>query len=297
MEDYNNMEDIQSNDLMKQLMNLASDIKERSKPSSCGINILKQSNNNYNDINKEFFKAIVLHYTNNLQGGYNGKRQIKTKFVSSVSDDLSEHGIHDSFVKSNYNQSRVDTVESNDQQDDTFEDDIEHSRRPYRNKEATDLYKKILEKLENVLGVEPETAKLYRLALKIYVTNKNPELKARKNDLLKMQEINNLITTKQDLDKIFKTMDINSIRKYMEEREKENKNKFNNKNAITTSEKTTPENTNSTPEKTKNKPVVKVSEQSSEQNTENKKSKTKKNKKNDETGGYLQSSEIIFSPE
>lgn len=280
MEDYNNIENKQSNDIMKQLINLASDIKEGSiKPSGCGINIHKQLNDDPNNANKEFFKALVVHYTTNIHGGYNGKRQIKTKFVNSKlkSDDdlLSEHGYNDSFVKHNLN----DQLRS-----DSIEEKTQHSRISYKNKEASDLYKTILNEIENVLGVDTETAKLYRLALKIYVTNNDPELKKRKNDLLKMQKIKELITTKKDLKKIVDSMDIEKIKNYMEERKKENESKFRNRNAMTTSEKTTSEKTK------KNNPNVKVSEQS----TENK--KNKKNKKN-ETGGYLQSSEIIFSPE
>jgi len=52
-----------------------------------------------------------------------------------------------------------------------------------------------------LLDVDEDTAKIYRLALKIDVRNKNPELKKRENDALQVQEIEKITETKGKLKK------------------------------------------------------------------------------------------------
>lgn len=83
--------------------------------------------------------------------------------------------------------------------------------------ETIDAYNRILTRIMEIMGVDEATAKLYRSALKWKVGEKNPELRKKENDALKVKEIEKILEKEKDAKKIMKEIDLDAIKKIMEE--------------------------------------------------------------------------------
>ncbi|XWV26502.1 hypothetical protein QJ857_gp0567 [Tupanvirus soda lake] len=176
-----------------------------------------------------------------------------------------------------------------------------------RDTQVDDMYRSFVKKIMDFLGVDEETAKFYRSAIKINIENSNPELKKRENDALKVKEMESIFENKAKLQATLDKIDMDFIKKYMRERseenerrkeerrkERENRSKERretNRNKGTTSETSSDQGTgtagtNMTDTTTSN---------TSATTTKSRGRKTSAQSRIADSG-YLQSDEIIFSP-
>lgn len=153
-------------------------------------------------------------------------------------------------------------------------DSISEMGRP-RNTEVDEIYRSFVTKIMDLLGVDEQTAKDYRTVIKVKIEMENPELRKRINDPLKVKEMETFFVNKKKLKSLIDSIDMDEIKKYMAERKKE-------------SEKRRQERESEKSEKPKKKNTKKKGKKETE-----KKDKASRVVDN----GYLQSDEIIFSPE
>lgn len=152
------------------------------------------------------------------------------------------------------------------------------------NPQVNDMYNSFVDKIIELLGVDIDTAKLYRTALKITIVKNNPELK--KDDELKIKEMEKFFTSKKKLQSEIDKIKMDEIKEHMKQqkeagdirREEREKNK---KNKSTTSKI---RNTNGTKKKT-------------EKNDSDEEIVTPKKKSKNVKGGYVVSEEIHLSSE
>lgn len=94
-----------------------------------------------------------------------------------------------------------------------------------RNMEADDLYKSFDEKIMEAMDVDAETARIYKIALKQKIVEKNPELKKRVNDELKVKEMEKIVNNKTKLKSALKGIDIEGIKAHLKEVDAKRKEK------------------------------------------------------------------------
>ncbi|ALR83978.1 hypothetical protein [Niemeyer virus] len=90
-----------------------------------------------------------------------------------------------------------------------------------RNTKVDEIYRSFVKKIMDLLGVDEETAKLYRSAIKIDIGNKNPELRKWENDELKIQEMEKIFNNKQSLQNALDKIDMDQIKSEMSRRRDE----------------------------------------------------------------------------
>ncbi|AVL94713.1 hypothetical protein ma327 [Moumouvirus australiensis] len=252
------------------------------------------NNNNYNNNNNNNNNNYNNNNSNNIFGG---------KSNNNVFDEDDEEYFANVFrVRNNDVSDSEDDVDLdiNTKQVGNFRDLISNQSRPRpRNTTVDEVYRSFINKIMDLLGVDEETARFYRAAIKIEIENKNPELRGRRNDELKVKEMERIFADKDtlqktiddiDMDKIKQTMEerrayrekrIEEIRKSREDRPRQVKNRNGNSDQNTSSDNinnTTDTDTTST-ETSKRAPR-----------------KTTKRSKVAENG-YLQSDEVILSSE
>ncbi|ANB50509.1 hypothetical protein [Powai lake megavirus] len=235
-------------------------------------------NNNIFQNKQQTIGDRIRNYNNNLFGG------------ASIFDDSDD----DDLIFNKKDNSDSSEIEFDNKEIKRYRDMISNQSRP-RNVKVDETYKSFVKKIMDLLGVDEETARLYRSAIKIEIENKNPELKRRENDELKVKEMEKMFASKKilqkaiddiDMDKIKKTMQerkanwearSEEIRKAREERSKQNKNKKRSNNQTTTSDETSSDNMSTSIEVPK---------------------KLNKNRKTSVVeNGYVQSDEVILSSE
>jgi len=250
-------------------------------PTVCKPPSLDYAGEKSHNLYLPFIKKLTEYYVVKCKqtGGYSGKRKIKNYF--SDAENFPESGSNDSFISNK----RKQLMEN-------FSNYLTSQDRPRRDPKITEAYNALVKKIMELLDVDEDTAKIYRLALKIDVRNKNPELKKRENDALQVQEIEKITETKGKLKKVLDTIDIEGLKKNLierrEQREKEQKERGEKKGerkppvveADTTEEKPKEEKLKEEKPKKKTKKASKAT---------NAKSRVAPN-------GYLESDEIIFSP-
>lgn len=261
-------------DTMKMLNDIViKNLKEMDKESnilnteSYGINLTDSEDEKSNKIN--FIVALIEYYKNiPTQSGGKSKK---------ISSELNDYTNNDSFIV-----------------DKEIYDNQDRMKPDPKNKEA---YNNILKKIEKLLNVDEEKAKLYRSGLKRDVLLKNPELGKRVNDAKKIAAIEKLVENKTTLDNAIKNIDINAIKKYIEQRKEEGKNRSTTKN----SEKTVKNTTTSSQITSSSNPVsssttISSSNQSSTSQsiTPVAKPKEKKSKQKRVTNHYIESDELIY---
>ncbi|BCS83048.1 hypothetical protein QLL95_gp1075 [Cotonvirus japonicus] len=175
--------------------------------------------------------------------------------------------------------------------------DLFTSQERPRNTKVDEIYRSFVQKIMDLLGVDEETAKFYRSAIKIEITNKNPELRKRENDELKIQEMEKIFNNKKTLQDTLSDIDMDKIKKFMVERKQEvdklreerNKNRDQNRNKN--------RNKSNKNNDTSDAPVS--TDTSTDDNTEKSSKKTKTSKKSSQSritpGEYVMSDEIILS--
>jgi hypothetical protein len=88
-----------------------------------------------------------------------------------------------------------------------------------RNEQADIAYKSFIPKLMEYLGLDEETARFYRTAIKVHLLQANPEL--RKNEDLKIKEMEKMFASARALKAAVKKIDFEEIKKFMEMRRQE----------------------------------------------------------------------------
>lgn len=160
-----------------------------------------------------------------------------------------------------------------------------------RNTEADDMFKSFIEKIIDQLDVDEKTARIYRFAIKKKVIEKNPDLRKRANDMLKMEEMAKIINNKKKLKEITSDIDIKAIQKIMDEIENQRKKHQEERRK----EKTTDREKTTEREKTKRESKKSKQETSDSVVSSDVTMKTPKNIKKE--SGYLNSDEVIISSE
>lgn len=159
------------------------------------------------------------------------------------------------------------------------------NRRPRRERDAKvdEIYRNFLQQLMDKLGINEETARTYRSAIKILIERDSPELKGFENDALKVKKMEEIFGDDKQFKALIKRVEVElpEIKKFMEERRKEaekrkkeweERRKSQGKHAPRTSSDK-PATSETPKEKPKRKTKSKVGE-----------------------AGYLESDEVIFSP-
>jgi len=178
-----------------------------------------------------------------------------------------------------------------------YQDMFASQDRP-RNTKVDDIYRTFIQKIMDLLGVDEQTARFYRSAIKIKIGQDNPELKKRENDELKVKEMEKLFENKKKLQTFIDTIDMDHIKEYMAQQKKEGDRRKEgiNKNNKTseTSDATLPANNNNTNTLTSDT----TSKSKTRNSSTTKPTRTAKSAKQSRIvdNSYLQSDEIIFSP-
>lgn len=276
------MDDLKTDDL-----NLfTSDVKRDSKKSNTRQSIKSDdgSSNESSDVARVSRKS-----SNRKLNRSDNSSSIESTNVARVSK---KKPVKVNFYRSDDNDD--DIFDDNTSYEDEFWENQDRPRQP-RDEKVDEIYRSFLKKIIELLGVDEETAKFYRSAIKINLENSNPELKKRVNDALKVKEMEPLFESKSKLKAVLDKIDMNQIKKQMSEKKEEGERRraeaqkrreekqknFSGKktnNTTSSSEKTTTSNsmtTSTEPPKTKGRA---------------KKAKVSEN-------GYLKSDEIIFSSE
>jgi hypothetical protein len=233
-----------NNNVINDLPHLSRHMDFTNKYNSCSL--LPGS---YNSLTKPYALQFVETLANSYEMQKGGK---KMKTI------ISESSVNDSF----YHVQRI---------------------RKRRDPETTKLYNEIVQKIQDLLGVDEETAKLYRFALKVDIMNKYPELRSEEMDAERVKKINELVMSKTTLNNAMSSIDLDAMKKLLEERKARAKTR--RKPRTTTSE-------------TETSPIV-------ESTSTEKKTKIKRKKKTEEKemGGmsdhsqYIKSESIFMSPE
>jgi len=259
-------------------------------PTVCKLPSLNYAREKSPNLYLQFIKKLTEYYVVKCKqsGGYSGKRKIKNYF--SDAENFPESGSNDSFVSNK----RKQLMEN-------FSSYLTSQDRPRRDPKVTEAYNALVKKIMELLDVDEDTAKIYRLALKIDVRNKNPELKKRDNDALQVQEIEKITESKGKLKKVLDTIDIEGLKKNLierrEQREKEQKEREQKKGE---QKKGEPKKGEPKKGNRETKPPI-VEADTTEEKPKKKTKKANKEKVNGAKSrvapnGYLESDEIIFSP-
>lgn len=176
------------------------------------------TSDNYN----QFIRRVSNHF-GRMQGG---KRRVKDKTMEDsrpnvfkkskskpvvLEEESEDFAFNETDVKSDMFDETESEIGFND------EEFYEQSRPRKRNKEADEAYKALDQKIIDVLDVDAETARVYKILAKHAVVTKNPELKKSSNDALKIKEIEKLIT-KPKLKALVKNIDLEELKAKIKER-------------------------------------------------------------------------------
>ena len=165
--------------------------------------------------------------------------------------------------------------------------------RTQRDPKLMDVYKSIVAKIGDHLGLDENDAKLYGTILKIVVGQKNPELKKPENDEIRLKEIEKIVQSKASIEEALVGIDIDalktSINERMAERQKKREEYMKNKTESTSDVSSGNESTDEKPAKKTAKKVAKKTATKTAAKKTTTKSKVTEN-------GYLLSDELIFSP-
>jgi hypothetical protein len=258
----------------------------------------------YNDEISEFITKLSDFYTkksetNNVSGGYSGSRNIRSESMhnifggkkdnSSESDSIelnSSSSESSSLMGSNSSDSSLDLNKSSSSSSSSSSNKKPKKSQSHltsaldrvRNPEADEKYRSFVKTIMDLLSVDEDTARLYRSAIKITIERKNPEL--RKDELLKIKEMENIFESESTLKSTLKKIDIDEIKKHMAMQKQKSEERRKEFGQSTTENKKT------------------VSEKKNNDEPKDKKKKQKRvNAARVASNGYLVSSEFILSSE
>lgn len=246
----------------------------------------------------EFMETNEIQEEKQLFDQLGGKRKSNQKMSSEwQSDDFSLSSTsarkpkktNKAFLNQNWSDTSSDEP--------VYSDESMSTQSRPRDPKVDEIYRSFVQKIMDLLGIDEETAKFYRSALKITIENKNPELKKRINDALKIKEMESLFENKKKLQSMIDKIDMENIKKYMSQRKEEGEKRKaehqkmrEGKKKPSKKSKVTTESSNKSDSELSD--VTKTTEEKSKS-----KSKTKKSVQSRVVdNGYLQSDEILLSP-
>lgn len=161
--------------------------------------------------------------------------------------------------------------------------------RPQRDAKIDEVYRNFLQQIIDKLGVDDQTARTYRSAIKILIERDNPELRGRENDSLKVKKMEEIIGDDKQFKAIIKRVDaeLDDIKRFMEERRQEAEKR--KKEWQERRKNMTPSDSKSSDKKSADNKITDTTTESSDKPARKKKSKVNES-------GYLESDEIIISP-
>ena len=190
--------------------------------------------NEDNEDNKDDDKKMENRKDNNKESTENedddtnmvgGKRK---KYYKNESEELnnlfsSDVKFSESKLKSKSKSNKRPKSELSDEDEDESGHNMfyTNSQERVRNEKVDEIYRSFVKKIMDLLGVDEETARFYRSAIKINLENSNPELKKRENDERKIKEMENIFENKKKLQETLDKIDMNKIKKYMAEKKEE----------------------------------------------------------------------------
>lgn len=201
--------------------------------------------------------------------------------------------------KSSSNRNSARDYELEDELKSTYRDYMTTLNRP-RDEKTDELYRSFIKKIQDLLDVDEDTARLYRSIIKINIVKLNPELRGRENDTLKVKEMEKILENKNKLKSYLDKIDIEATRREMKERQEEGEKRRaernakrgnkNNREAPKTETDVQTSETESTGRKTRRKKNDDLTT-----DTTNIEKKSKKQSRVVDNG-YLQSDEFLISP-
>lgn len=240
--------------------------------------------NNFEDSDEDFVRNKSSNSNNRKSYDSNSE----TEFDESDEMDKTDLGTNN--IQRNYRKMNIWS------DDDSDENDLLAQERP-RDEKTDEMYKSFIKTIMDLLGVDEETARFYRTALKINIENKNPELKKRINDPLKVKEIEKVMKDKKTLQAAVENIDKEQIKKIMQEKEQEGirrreENKNKNRDRPNRGDRS-----DKTDRKDQPKDVSKPKDSKPRDipTSDSKEKKSRKTKNSTAENGYIQSDEIIFS--
>lgn len=222
------------------------------------------------------------------------RNDIRTDDINLFTDDNRSNENRSEDIKSENSNFRENYRRRNIWSDgDDDDEDMLMQDRP-RDEKTDEMYRSFIKRIMDLLDVDEEKARFYRTALKINIENKNPELRRRVNDALKVKEMEKLMKDKNTLRKAIDEIDEGAIRNIMQEKETEGKRRReesekNKKNRPRNRENRGNRETNSNRETNGNAETIPEAE------PDTKSKRPRKTKNAPIEGGYLKSEEIIFS--
>ena len=253
---------------------------------------------NHNDEISEFITKLSDFYTkksetNNVSGGYNGSRNIRSESTHNIfggkKDDSSDsESSESSSESSSLMGSSSDTLDLGSSSSSSSDDKHKKKSQSHltstldrvRNPEADEKYRAFVKTIMDLLNVDEDTARLYRSAIKITIERKNPEL--RKDELLKIKEMENIFESESSLKATLKKIDIDEIKKHMAMQKQKSEERRKEFGQSTTENK---------------KPVSTKKNDDAETPKDKKKKQKRVNAARVASNGYLVSSEFILSSE
>lgn len=307
--------------------------------------IEKEKNNIVGHGDVDFVRKLTEHYKTKYgvsqTGGYNGQRKIRyesdrndsfvldknTKNKLYNDKSANEYDIRRDIWGSNNNRQAQKSFDDDWNTDDfdleESEDDMYDIRRINQNKRSThydmytpdrprdekvdEVYRSFVKKIMDLLGVDEETARKYRSAIKLNIEEKNPELRGRINDSLKVKEMEKIFENKNRLQQTLDSIDMGAIQEIIEKRKTESETRRAERNKDRSNRNRSDRNSDrpSKNEGTRGNRGSKGSSGSKGSNGSSGQTETEKPKRTRKSSaapsrvnnGYLESDEIIFSSE
>ena len=279
------------------------------------------NNNRNNDMNNRYNDFLDHDINDTLVGG----KKTKGKKIKSFVDDWRTDDFNFDHSTSRIDSERPNTetselnifddddeIEEEKFSDSDMDNDVynysnvlaNQDRPRKQNTKADDIYRAFAKKIMDLLGVDEETAKFYRAALKVNIEENNPELKGRENDEVKVKEMENIFENKAKLQAALDKIDMDKIKKIMKDRKEEWERRMEERKKMGEGKKmdegrNKPSAENRTKETSKARGKEKNYTTEKIVSTDTPKSKTKKTtrKTTDVENGYMQSDDVEFSTE
>lgn len=247
--------------------------------------------NNPTDVSDE--EIIFEDEMSNIRNEYN--KTLDDDFENLTIDSVNGNNKEETEI-------RISDLEEDDVNRQSFDDLYFSTQERVRDEKADEIYRSFVKKIMDLLGVDEETARFYRWALKINLIKANPELK--RDEALKLSEMEKFFENKEKLQAILDKIDMDAIKKYRDElREAAERRRKERRRLRKERRRLRRERRQRQTEETTEKPSEETSDAAVTENTvtdtteeapKTKKRATRKSKVAE--NGYLLSDEIIFSP-
>jgi len=232
--------------------------------------------------------------------------------IFNTTENDTDFEANDRTSSNDRNPSNKRTLSDDDEDDDYDEYDVVENRqmfdypgmfdnnqdRPRRERDTKvdDIYRSFVQKIMDLLGVDEETARFYRSAIKITIEENNPELRNRENDALKIKEMESIFENKNKLQSALDKIDMDKIKRLMSQKKEEGDKRREEWKKRNDEKRKSNSETSDTSDMDNKAPNV-ADTTTSDDKPKPRKRKTSANQYRVVNNGYLQSDEILFSPD